>query len=400
MKLLWLGMVASDEMFEKMLARTIGQASAHVAQKSILEGIDSNGIVVDTISAHNYPSYPVYPNKNILKVNWSRKDNSKDVCIGFKNIKYVSHLSKIKSLIKEVRAWLQKNGNESIHIVVYSMHSPLLVAANYAKFKRKDIKIHLIVPDIPKYVDRGANQLKKNLKKIDWIIIKYLSKRVDKYILFTKQMATFLGLKSEKYIVVEGSISQNTESVEVNKKLDDDKIKIMYAGAVDKFRGIVELVDAFEEIPNPNYELWITGSGNAVNYIEKESKKDKRIKYFGYFADRSQVIDLEKKADILINTRFPDEEVSKYIFPSKIFEYMVTGNPVISIKVPGIPDEYFSYIIGLDSMKRQDIINAIEKIARMSTDERKKFGMRARNFILKEKNNKVQAKRIIDFIKS
>ena len=79
---------------------------------------------------------------------------------------------------------------------------------------------------------------------------------------------------------------------------------------------------------------------------------------------------------------------------------MVTGNPVISIKVPGIPDEYFSYIIGLENMEKQNVINAIEKIARMSTDERKEFGIKARNFILQEKNNTVQAKRIIDFIKS
>ena len=42
------------------------------------------------------------------------------------------------------------------------------------------------------------------------------------------------------------------------------------------------------------------------------------------------------------------EEINK-LLQSKIFEYMVSGNPVLSTRIKGIPDEYFDYIIPLDS---------------------------------------------------
>lgn len=293
MKILWLGMVASNEMFSEMSATTIGQASAHAAQNSILSGLDNNGMNVDTISAHNYPPFPAYPNKYVKEVRWNRTSISNDVCVGFWNIRYLSHFSKAKALKKAVHKWLKDNSKEDdIHIIVYSLHSPLLYAAKFAKKIDNRIHIHVIVPDLPRFVDAGANTLKRFLKRIDWVIIKLLMKSVDKYVLVTKYMADYMRLPLEKYIVIEGSVNEAEMILQNSEKTsnNNEKVIIMYAGATNKHRGIVELLEAFESIDDENYELWLAGSGYGDQYIRDRSKIDKRIKQLGFIADRKKLL--------------------------------------------------------------------------------------------------------------
>lgn len=403
MKILWLGMVASNEMFSKMPVRTIGQASAHAAQNSILKGLDNINVPVDTISAHNYPAYPVYPNKYVQEEKWTRTGISNDICVGFKNIKYLSHLSKTRALKQAIDNWLRDNqGVEKIHIIVYSLHSPFLHAANYAKKRNKKVCVHVIVPDLPSFVDMGASSLKKYLKRIDWLLMKKLFSSINKFILFTKQMADFMVLESGKWVVIEGSVNRSEieEVIKSEHLKRDHKIVIMYAGVIDKYRGIIELLEAFESINYDNIELWLAGSGSADSYVEEKAKLDPRIKQLGYIVDRKKIIELEHEASILINTGLPDDEVSKYCFPSKLFEYMASGNPVVSVKSPGIPDEYFEYIIGIPSMSREDILEGIQKVIKMSNDGRQLYGNRAKEFVLEQKNQTIQAKKLIDFIKT
>ena len=162
--------------------------------------------------------------------------------------------------------------------------------------------------------------------------------------------------------------------------------------------GIKELLDAFAELPQ-NYELWLTGNGNAVPLIEERAKDDNRIKYFGYLPTRLDLLNKQREATMLISTRDPGEEASAYCFPSKIFEYMVSGNPVLSTKIKGIPDEYFNYIVPLETIEKDNLKSKIIEIGNMSREKRLAFGEKAKDFVLKEKNCVKQAERIISFIK-
>ena len=58
---------------------------------------------------------------------------------------------------------------------------------------------------------------------------------------------------------------------------------------------------------------------------------------------------------ILVNFRSPNEELTKYSFPSKILEYISSGSLVLSTRLLGIPDEYFSYIVPLDQADKEKV---------------------------------------------
>ena len=91
-------------------------------------------------------------------------------------------------------------------------------------------------------------------------------------------------------------------------------------------------------------ELWITGGGNTEGYIKACAKKDNRIKFYGFLPSRQDVLQKQAEASLLVNMRLPSEPASGYCFPSKLFEYMATGTPVLSFDIAGIPREYLQHL--------------------------------------------------------
>lgn len=405
-KYLWIGMSATDEKFEEMSIKGYKLASAHVSQKNLIQGIENlDGIKIDTINGYVLPPYPLYKEIIIKEEKWSHNGISEDVSVRFKNIKYYNHVSKTYNLCRVAKKWALKNKKEEeIIIFIYSMHYPFIKAATAIKKILPQSKIYLIVPDLPQFMDLNMNYLKKMLKKIDWYNIRKNMKYIDKYILYTKEMANFLKLKDNKWILMEGSINiqeckkyamQNKDIIQLKNEED---IIFMYSGVLDLNYGIPELLNAFQEIENKNYKLWFTGAGNAENLIRETMKKDNRIELLGFLPSREEVLKRQQRATFLINMRNPHEEASKYCFPSKIFEYMLMGKPVLSTKILGIPEEYFKYLIKIEDLSKKNIIYAINKVAKMSEEERKNIGIAQREFITEKKNNDIQSKKIIEFI--
>jgi len=78
-------------------------------------------------------------------------------------------------------------------------------------------------------------------------------------------------------------------------------------------------------------------------------------------------------------------------------EYMVSGTPVLTTRLPGIPKDYYDYIYIIDGNEKKDITNALKETLSLSREELHKKGLSAKKFVLENKNNITQAKRILDF---
>ncbi len=398
MKLLWIGIDFNKEIEEELWLYKAKILSGAVSQKSLISGIDNHGFTdMDTINSYRYPCFPKGP-RRVVRREWSRTGTSKDVSVSYFNFKYISHFFRKKALKKEIRKWAENiPQEEEIVAFVYSMHSPFLEAAKELKRVHKKTRVALIVLDLPQFMDMGMSSLKKFLKAIDWKNICKLLKCVDKYILYSKHMAEYLHLKDGAWMVMEGSYDPSLLIDDSEVQKNGKKISIMYSGVLDLRYGIRELLDAMNLLDD-RYELWLTGTGNAVPLIKERAEKDNRIQYYGFLPSRRDLLKKQHEATMLISTRDPSEEASVYCFPSKIFEYMVSGNPVLSTKIKGIPDEYFAYLVGLETITPENIANSIQTIADMDPAERGKLGNAGKDFVLKEKNNLSQTRKMLDFV--
>lgn len=393
MKYLWIGPGMGQQTQKEVLARGGKLLSAFVSQTNLVEGLDALSIRMDTINGPKMDEslFPIVPYEK-----WSRNGQSVDINVGYKNTKYLNRITKEKAICREVDKWLQNQGDEPITVIVYNMHTAFIAAACRIKKKRPNTKIVLIVPDLPQFMDFKMSKLKKLLKDMDWKRIRGYMKYIDKYVLYAAPMADFLDLKAEQWIVMEGSFNPDLVGAETERS---DKISIMYSGVLDLRYGIPEMLDAMDLLDD-RFELWLTGDGNARSLVEKRAASDRRVKYYGYLPSRQDLLNKQASATMLINPRKDTEEGSKYCFPSKLFEYMVSGRPVISCMLEGMPEEYRAYLVELKSVTAENIAEAVLSVAEMDEEQRKNVGDRAKRYILDAKNKYSQAEKMWEFINS
>ena len=394
MKYLWIG-ICRDEILEREIIENGGQMfSGHVANDSLCQGLINNGISFDSINGRGIKHYPKY--KQLFPKRYKWEDSvGKHVSIGYVNGKYSRIVSRLISMKREARKWVKANKNEDVHVLIYGLSSPSMSILPIIKRAIPNSVISLIIPDLPEFKDLNASPLKKMLKRVESHYIDKNIKYVDYFFVFAEKMAEYLKIPDGKWSVMEGSINLNSVK-ELNAEAERKKA-VMYAGICNYDFGIDILLKAFEMVPDEDAELWIAGTGNAENLIRECAQKDERIKYFGYIS-HDEVLKMELQASAMINLRNPAQLVSQYAFPSKIFEYMLSACPVLSFRVKGIADEYFDYIKEMENVSPECVSQAIISTLRMSKEERDTLGRNAREFVLKNKNNTVQVKKMLDFV--
>ncbi len=223
----------------------------------------------------------------------------------------------------------------------------------------------------------------------------YLGK-FSHYVFLTEQMNEAVNVNRRPYIVMEGLVDADMKCIPLSQKYDQRVI--IYAGGLHERYGLKLLVEAFIKANIDNTELWIYGKGPFAEQLEDYQQLDKRIVYKGVVSNW-EVVESEIKATLLVNPRPTGELFTKYSFPSKNMEYMVSGTPVLTTPLQGMPKEYYPYVYLFDS--GETIEGYAEVLARtlsLSTEELRAKGLAAREWVLKNKNHLSQTKRIVELL--
>lgn len=362
--------------------------AANLFQWNVIEGISQNNRndlrIVNCLPVGCWPKN--YKKLYLCDDEW---DYNGEKCfeiggINLPVLKQFFRIQKSRKLIKK----LTKNDKE---IIIYSAYMPYLKAVYHLP---RDVKITLIVTDLPEFYDLNeCSGWRKFLRKLqNKMIYKYLN-RVDSFVLLTEKMKERLRIGDRPYIVVEGICDSNVSHV--SAECENDGIKsILYTGTLHKKFGIGNLLQAFSMIESKDYQLWICGTGDMQDEIKRVAQNDDRIKYFGYVT-KQKINELQRQATILVNPRQNNEEYTKYSFPSKTMEYMLSGKPVVMYKLDGIPDEYDEYICYVKDNAVASLKEKIEEVCQLSFEERVKIGLKAADYVLNEKNQIKQANKII-----
>ncbi|QCY13780.1 glycosyltransferase [Pseudomonas sp. MPC6] len=250
-------------------------------------------------------------------------------------------------------------------VCVYAAHTPNLLAAFIFK-KIFNIPFFVYVPDLPSFMDMGMQRssLLKFLKKIDGVIINHLISASSGLFVISKYMVEDNpSWHSKPYMVLEG-ISESSSAVKRADQSDcvesPAKKIIFYGGGLNRAYGIAELVEGFIQ-SDLDYELWLCGRGDLESFLAETTKRCSAVKYLGNITP-SQVSSIQSKSTLLVLTRDPKEVYTRYSFPSKLMEYMVSGVPVLTTRLDGIPDEYFDYFNVIEEFSISGISSALQAI--------------------------------------
>jgi glycosyltransferase involved in cell wall biosynthesis len=375
------------------------QNAANTMQWHFVHGLDSNSQKpVILITAPLVGSFPMLYKKLFLKKTFfSHNQTSRDICVGYCNFTVIKNYFIRKALSKELEGWAKENPDEVKIVVVYGMLPPWVIAAIQIKRRYPNIKLCLIVPDLPKFMSDSKNILYKIRGYFQPNLYSYLP-TFDSFVFLTDKMADHFGVQHKPWVRIEGMVDPAEIVFSTNIESTKKKV-VMYSGTLAERYGIIDLLTAFQGIEEMNYELWICGSGDTQELIKSKTLSDKRIKYFGLLS-RDKVLEMQTQATVLVNPRNSEGEFTKYSFPSKIMEYLLSGTPCIMKTLPGIPNEYYKYIFLVDDNDSESLKNKIKEVCSLDYKDLKDFGESARKFVLEMKNYKVQVKKMTDMFKT
>lgn len=315
--------------------------------------------------------------------------------LGYLNIPVIKNIIISFKCFFKTLSWIIKNQKKEKCIIIDASYISVIPFINFATKIKKCKKI-AIVCDIYEYMAEGCDAREKK-SKVHKIIAKVMKKNYDKidgFVFLTEAMNDILNRQKKPYIIMEGLVDINMKLSKNDLNTKNPKDIVMYAGAIREKYGLKNLVQGYHMYKNDNSELWIYGSGDFVPEVEKMRKKDKRIKYYGIVSNK-EIIQKELEVTILINPRSSDLEFTKYSFPSKNMEYMVSGTPILTTNLPGMPSEYKKYVYLIENNSPKGICTALERTISLGKKELHKKGKLAKVFVMKEKNNMIQAARII-----
>lgn len=293
-------------------------------------------------------------------------------------------------------SWLLKNKNEDEKLILIDAAYVTVIPGVVLVAQILRCKKIGIFADIYEYMGDVVNDQTKR-KTLAKIIRKLVSKsyaNLDGFVVITEQANSVVNKKGKPYMVLEGLVDIKEIDFEESFSFQEKSPRvIMYAGALREQYGLKALVDGFIAVPGEDLRLEIYGDGDYVPEIIKAAQIDGRIKYLGR-VDNKEVVEKERQATLLVNPRPVNEEFTLYSFPSKNMEYMVSGTPVLTTRLPGMPKEYYNYVYTIDGEGTEAVTEALKKMLEKPQEELFKKGEAARQFVLNKKNNVLQAERI------
>ena len=244
-----------------------------------------------------------------------------------------------------------------------------------------------VITDLPEFMGGGLTVA----------LSEFLIRHSTDYVVLTKAMNDYVNKKGKPYVVLEGhaDITMRAQTPSLDKK--GRKRICLYAGSIHKLYGIQRLVEGFLLAAIPDAELHIYGIGDYQQELEEIAAREPSIHYGGLLLP-SQVVEKEMGATLLINPRPSDEKYVAYSFPSKTMEYMSTGTPVLTTALPCLPEEYQPHLYFIREETPQGIGEALRQVLSHSDEELFEKGCQARRFVLDQRNNVVQAAKVLDML--
>jgi glycosyltransferase involved in cell wall biosynthesis len=257
--------------------------------------------------------------------------------------------------------------------------------------KIKGINVVTIVTDLP-----GLDVLKHSvLTKIRNKFIFLL--KYDFYISVTEDLNKFLNINKKPFLIIESFANIEFSFLDNSLTSKYAERVLVYAGGLYERYGMKTLIEAFKLLPEKDLRLWFYGAGPFARDIIEYSKNDDRIQYKG-IVPNSELVEVLIRATLLINPRPTHEDFTKYSFPSKNLEYMSSGTPLLTTKLAGIPLDHCPYVFFIENDSVDGINKGISNVLKLNRSEIHSFGLVAKEYTLREKNNVTQSEKIINLL--
>jgi len=352
-----------------------------------------NGLLKNGCNVHCLSAPPISRTNEFIKLKSDSEGQCTYTYINILDVPGIRQISIFFVTLLHLFRWIYKTRSENRFIVC----DVLNVSSSAAILLAKLFHIHVIgiMTDMPGLmVNRSKGVVGRLITAINMILLQ----KYSSYVFLTEEMNVVVNKNKRPYLIMEGIVDYE---MNISERLIDKSLKeIMYAGSLYERYGVKDLIDAFREVEGDNLRLLIYGIGPMEKDMPFYMKQDQRLFFMGCVSNK-KIVEKELSTYLLINPRPTNEDFVKYSFPSKNMEYMVSGTPLLTTNLPGMPLEYKDYVYIIEKENKEGIKMALDKLLNhTSREELESKGNSAKKFVLAKKNNICQMKRVIDLYES
>ena len=356
---------------------------------SQIEGIQITCITVTPLA--------VFPHDKNLYQKYIVEDlfpNVKSYRISFCNMPVIKQFWQIINMFRTSKKVIKETGADTV--MCFNLFPQIGVPMRWLKKHFPKLDTVCLLADLPidDKVDRKgfSRWLRKRFDKSTFKSMQIC----ERYIILNKHVIDRY-LPGKQFMVVDGGVSeQDIEKYRYEIKKSPER-NIIYCGALTDYNGIDTLIDAMDLVVAPDIVLDIYGSGYLSDKVKIAADKNKKIRYYGR-VDNDIVIQKQREAWLLVNPRKIHNLISEVTFPSKTFEYLLSGTPVLTTPLNGYGEEYIPHMKFSRTDSSEDLAAAINKIAATSQKQMDELANGARDFIISEKSWENQCRRIYKFL--
>lgn len=391
-KIIYLGYLVNPEDVNKMSGVSV---AGNKMQWNVIKNLSQyDDIEITCVTISPLATFPHDRNifqKKEKEVLFNKLESIK---VGFCNLPIIKQFWQIFSVYYEAKRILQETGADIIF--TFNLFPQVGIPMRWLKRKYRNLETVCLLADLP--IDDNTDRrgisviLRKLFEKSTWKSMNVC----DKYIVLNKNVIDKY-LPNKSYTVIEGGVDDEDISRYKNIVQKSNEHNVLFCGALTEYNGILNLLEAMEYLKDTDIVLDVYGGGYLEEKVKYAAENNKNIHFHGRVGNQF-VMKKQREAWLLINPRIVDDPIAQVTFPSKTFEYLLSGTPVLSSKLNCYNEEYFNCMYWLEDLSPISIANSIRSIYIIDKKEYINKGLNAKNMIVSYKSWSKQCEKIHDFM--
>jgi glycosyltransferase involved in cell wall biosynthesis len=123
-----------------------------------------------------------------------------------------------------------------------------------------------------------------------------------------------------------------------------------------------------DHLPPGEFELHIYGRGALEAQVRAAADRSPAVHFHGAVAEAA-VPAVLRDADMLLALLTPDDHLARYSFPSKLFESLASGTPVLTTALPTLDPAMAEHLVIVESLDPVALALVVQEIADRSPEE-------------------------------
>lgn len=194
----------------------------------------------------------------------------------------------------------------------------------------------------------------------------YMYKNADKVICVSPKMTEDLVSRGYKNIHTITNFAPKRDFDVKEEQKKSDKIKIVYTGIITPAQNLDSFIEVNKNLEiKEKFEWHIVGDGEGLSSLKelKEKYSLDNVFFYGY-RSKEFCNKMIASADLCLIS-LAEKEVFSKVIPSKFFEYLSFGKPVIAnwAKAIGYYNKEKKFGLFLDSIKKVDLVQELKDIS-------------------------------------